>query len=63
MFLFLFIAVLIPVVCSIFSMFRILVVFCFQYCIQLLVVFRFSLVCFTSHFHVNESCVSCLCVF
>ena len=30
------------VVCSIFSVFRILVVFCFSYFMQLLVVFRFS---------------------
>ena len=30
---------------------------------QLLVVFRFSLVCFASHFHVNESCVSCCVCF
>ena len=63
MFLFLFIVILISVVCSIFSMFRILVVFVFRIACSYWWCSGLVLVCFSSHFHVNESCVSCLRVF
>ena len=59
----LFIVVLVLVVYSIFSLFRILVMFCFfsiacscKWCLGLVLVY------FASHSHVNESIVSCLCV-
>ena len=63
MFLVLFIIVLISVVCSIFSMFRILVCFVFSIACSYWWCIGLVLVCSASHFHVNESCVTCLRVF